>query len=368
MAITFNLSIPCNTVDFLTNKGKTVSKLKIESKKIAVRYDEEGIIVLRPIIDRLTFGFSPSQAFFNKHGIAESVEEYKESLAKSLYHSAMVDSKASGLSQVTNVPFNKPPWKSYNINLRYKPPSSTEKILIQLKPKSEKSAFMRFDMNPAKLGHKAISEFKAFIEELFVIPGHTLTCDDITAWAAVYRADVAIDILGARPAELEIQTIVGKKPVYYKNHTYNSASGRTETIYPKAKKGKTSPTYIYDKRKELVEANKEPAYGDFLHSRYEFRVQKTSFAKLTKIKNRCGRIGVKALNGKKFHKLHYTQQLFVKYALERQVLEKALTVIPDEFKAKYKAAYDNSMRSIWDAKKIWSFWPDTMKLTGLFSK
>lgn len=279
------------------------------------------------------------------------------------------DRTLNGLSLVENVPFLKKPWANYKINLRYRPNGADNAILIQVAPKNPDSnlSFMRFVMNPSQYDKADFQAFRAFIEELLVCPDACVSYDDFLVWSKVYRADVAVDILGARPSDLEIIPLVSGKPAAKKKHIYKSATGRTETVYPGAKKAKSSDTYIYDKRKEQEEAGNPPIYGDFLHSRFECRISKTTFFKLAGCTNRCGRVSVRALDPKIFAKEHYTRQLFIRYALERS-LQKALAVIPTKYQPKFLKAYNGTMRDIWDAKYLWGFWKDTVKTSGFFFK
>lgn len=377
--ITITANVPCNTIGFLPNKDNKLHKIKLVSKRIADRYVDIGIIVLKPIIDKITFGFTPTQEFIDKYNPAISEAEYKKYIKGTLFGDAAYNTANSlieGVSMVSNVPFMKKPYKSYNVNIHYKPPSASDSIFIQIDPKSSydsktqkeiksKLAFMRFDMNPSRFSEKAMAEFRLFMEELLAMPGGYVPYDDVIANAPIYRADVAVDILGARPYDLEIKSMANKKPAAHKSLTFNNATGRMETIYTKVKKGKSSTEYLYDKRREQLDAKKEPIYGDFLHSRYECNMQKTTFQKLAKTTNRCVRISIRALDNTKFAKRGYVERLFIRYALDR-TLDKALEMIPPKLQPKFQNAYNDSIHNIWDAKKLWSYWKDTVSNSGFF--
>lgn len=365
--MSIKIGFPCNTIHLSSNKDKKPPNIQIEIDRVAVRYKELNITVLRPALDRLTFGFCPDKHFI-KYAPGVTLEEVKAHIKKSLWHDGKVASEKTGLSHVTDVSFMKQPYVAYNVNLRYKPPSSTHSILIQIDPKgkSSKKAFMRFDMNPQHFSKKALGEFRAFIEDMLIIPGSSVvTYDEFLIWCPIYRADVCIDVLGARPAELEIRVMKGKKEAPQKSHIYKSKTGRTETVYTKVKKGKSSDEYIYDKRQEQIDLGEEPVYGDFLHSRYESRVQKTTFHKLANIKNRCNRVAIRALDTSKLHKMHYTNHLFIRHALAR-TLEKALELIPPPLQSKFKKSYEGNMRNIWNTQKIWGYWKEVIATSGLF--
>lgn len=365
MGLSIKVKIPCNQIGFPSNKGKKPT-LPIESRRIAVRYDDIGITVLKPDIDHIAFGFSFKPELLKKYKSSQNIAAFEKNVSQTLFHAAKTN--ANGLSMVEGVPFLKKPWVNYNLNIRYRPNKSTEAIFIQASPKNPDSNldFMRFVMNPSRYDKSDFKAFRVFVEELLVCPDACISYEDFLIWSQIYRADVAVDILGARPADLEITTLVSGKASPKKKHIYKSATGRAETIYPGAKKGKSSGSYIYDKRKEQEENGHQPLYGDFLHSRFECRISKTTFHKLANCTNRCGRVAVRALDPKLFAKEHYTRQLFIRYALER-TLDKALAVIPPKYQPKFLKSYNGAMRDIWDAKHLWSFWKHTVKTSGFFA-
>ena len=364
MALTISTNIRCNTIDCISNKGQKPPVLVIDANKVAVRYDDIGIVVLRPSIDRLKFGFFPDQKLLNKYDPSCGLDEFKEHIKKSLAGDGF-QPKVTSLSYVDGVSFKKPPYSLYNVNLIFKPSNDSEPIIIQIDPKKGGYPFMRFDMNPNRITKQDMKKFWELIEGVMVVPGANISQEDFLIWSKIYSAEIAVDILGARPSDMEIKPLVANKPVTKKSHVYKSGTGRAETVYPKVKKGKSSTEYVYDKRKEQTETGKEPVYKDFLHSRYECRVQNTTFYKLSNIKNRCVRISVRVIDFRKFNKLSLIHHLFIRHALVR-TLDKALELIPDKSQPKFKKSYCDTMQDIWDAKKIWSYWQGTIKDSGFF--
>jgi len=312
----------------------------------------------------LTFGFVPDEKLLKKYDPAANLDEYKTYIKGSLAGDGF-HTEITGLSYIQGVSFKKPPYSLYDVNLTFKPCPNSEPIIIQIMPKKGGYSFMRFDMNPNRITKKGMENFWTIIEEVvLLIPGHSISREDFLIWSKIYIAEIAVDILGARPSELEITSMTNNKPIPQKSHVYKSKTGRVQTKYPKVKKGKSDTEYVYDKRQERLDCGAEPIYGDFLHSRFECRVQKTTFYKLSNIKNRCVRVSIRTLDYGKFSKMKYTQHLFIRYALDR-TLDKALEAIPPKFKPTYQNAYDTAMRKIWDAKKIWSYWPETLKNSDL---
>lgn len=363
MSIFIATKIPCNTVEFFSNKEKKPPKITLNSQRVAYRYPDIGIIVLKPDMDRLTFGFSPTQDLLNEYAPGEDLGEYKEYIKKALWGSASYE--ADNLTLAKGI-FTKPPYSLYNVNIRYTPPGAPDGILIQIDPKKPNRAFMRFDMNPSKLQPKHFLAFQAFLKEAVLsTPSGAIPYQTFIDLAPVYRADIAVDILGGRPEEMEIITLAGKKPSQQKKHLYVSKTGRKETVYLKAKAGKPSNEYVYDKRTEQLEAGLEPIYGDFLHSRFECRMQKTTFAKLAKTHNRCQRVSIRVLNYLKYKKIGYVDRLFINHALARD-LQKALALVPAKMKPKHLQSYNKAMCNVWDADGLWLHWKDTVQKSALF--
>lgn len=91
----------CNTVGFLSNKGEKQQAVKLDKNKIAYKNADIGIAILKPSMDRITFGFSPSQAFLDQYDPTESLEAYQKKIHDWLF----ADAKASDchLSFVTGV-------------------------------------------------------------------------------------------------------------------------------------------------------------------------------------------------------------------------------------------------------------------------
>jgi len=366
MGVSISKKYRCNTIGFASNKENKPETVSIPLDRVAIHYEELNIVVLKPVIDTLVFGFSPTQEFLSKYDQHIDSKEYEKeirvSIVQDAYHTA-----STGVSYVTGVPLMKAPYKNYNINLRYKPPSSTETIFIQVDPKNtaKTTAFIRFQMNPSRFSKKALEEIRAFITDTLLPAVPVIPFDDIMEQCKVYRADIAVDLLGVRPAELEVVSKKGGQPVPSKSNTYKSRTGRTESIYTKLKKDKSNNEYIYDKRQQLLDKGMPLSYGDCLHSRFECRIEKTTFYKLNNLKNRFNRLSIRAVDYRALHKMHYTHQLFLRLALSR-TLEKALEVIPPKNQPKFMKKYQSSLHNIWDAKQLWAHWKEAAKLAAIF--
>ena len=330
--------MPCNTIGFTYNKGK-IPEIIVDTKKVVKKYREIGIIVLKPIIDRLSFTVSPSKEFFSCYGATAEVEEFKKYVSGDLFNRASTGYE--GLALISGVTFNKPPYRHYNLNLRLTVGEGAS-VFIQASPKSAKYAFLRFDYNPSRFNDQGLAKFRAFVEDIFEASGVHIPYDEVLAWADISRLDIAVDILGARPSDMEIMVMTKAGPIPQKSQSFASKTGRMETIYPKLKKDGSNREYVYDKRQELIDNGHEPLYGEFLHSRFECRIQKTKLNKLLKVHNRCDKVSIRVLDYKKFFKLHHTYKLFIRYALARRSVQKALDVVPSQLRPKYEKSYGGS--------------------------
>lgn len=359
--MSLKLTIACNTIHFPTNKGVKQEKIKIELNKIAVKYPELGIYVLKPAIDRLTFSFTPNKDFFIKTGVTDTPDEIAEYWKKTLYHDAAMN--VNGLSLLTGVNFKKPPYKSYNVLLKYAPSTGGEATIL-VGPKNPGHGLIRVDMYPSQLGIAGMKRFRELIEGLLAFTGTTVPFEDFLIWSKIFRADVAVDILGARPGDMDVKALKYKAVNPQKHQVYKSASGRTETIYPALKKG-TNTDYVYDKRMDALDKGQPVRYGDVMYTRFESRILNTGFFKLAGVKNRCNRLTIRALDFDKFWQMPHDHRLFIRYAMERD-LKTALALIPENLHTSNEQSYASAFNNIWQPTKIWEFWPEALKETSFF--
>lgn len=353
----------CNDIHFLLNKGGKPSTVKIESKRIAYKYPDIGIIVLKPIIDRIIFGFTPTPDFLKQFDPGTDISEYLSVIKAN----AVGDAKSNedGLSYLEGVPFKKPPYSNYNVNLRFQPDGVSDHVIIQIDPKKPSHPYIKIDLNPNRIDQAGMASFRKRFMSLLITEAMHFKYVDVLRWSKIYRTDVAIDILGVRPCDLEIFHMVNGKPSPEKSHQYESKTGRPETIYPQVKPGKSSTEYVYDRRQKQLDKGWTPDFRDFLHSRYECRMGQTTFYKLMNAKNRAVRISINALDIRGLWKMKTEHVLFTRYALDRN-LEKVLELVPLQLQPEYKAIFKSNTYEIWQPKKIWAGWEDGLRHSGLF--
>ena len=237
-------------------------------------------------------------------------------------------------------------------------------MLIQVGPKSPKNPLIKVDLNPSRYTVVEMAAFRSLIGGLFVTSGGSIAYSDLILGAMAYRTDIAVDVLGIQPPDIELRVLKGKQWLPHKRQVYLSKIGKAETIYPRAVAGKSSHEYVYDKRQELIDNQMPPVYGDVLHTRFECRVIKKTVGKLANVKNRCRRVSIQAVDYKKLHKLNNTQRLFMGLALSRS-LTAALQMLPAKYHAKYSKSYQNILKNVWPADLIWEHWKEALANSGL---
>ena len=361
--ISIKSALKCNTINSPFNKGGNPETVKIDSNRIAYRYPDAGIAVLKPVIDRLKFGFYPKADFFIQQGISETPESISKYLTTSLASDVFTGGDFN-LSWFKTGKGSKSAFSLYKIDLWLKPSAGSAPIRIQAAPKKVGYALLRVDMNPCHMDEEGFSCLWDFVGQCFTLPGGSVSKDSFLSACRISSAEVSVDILGLRPNESEIKRVVGGLPKKGKSHTYKSHSGRTETIYPSAKAGKQNNEYLYDKRQELIDQGKMPVFGDVLHTRFEARIVDTTPLLLAKAHNRCDRYTIRTLCPQKFAHLSITEKLYVRLAVQRNP-EKAAYDVPETDHAKYQALFEETMMNVWQPKTLWKSWPKLVHDVGL---
>lgn len=360
--IKINSKYPCHNRQSSTNKVEKPLTLTIDANRVAYSDKDMGIVVLKPIIDRICFGFFPTQEFVNEHDPSIDIEEYTDSIKKALFGDAKA--KDMNLSLAKNVNFMKSPWVNYNVNLHFQPPGCSEPALIQISPKKPGWAYIKIDMNPSKMTPAGMTAFRGWIENTLMMPTAKVTYEKFLIWSRITRVDVAVEILGQRPNDLTIKPVKAGKPIRHPGSLYYSDTSRIETIYPKVSPGKKSTEYVYDKRENELKKGKVPEFGEFLHTRVECRIGKTKFFKLAGLKNRCARLQISGLHYQKFYKKKYNYQVFIRLAIALS-LTRALKLIPDKFKNEHTKAFSETNVNIWKPGELWKLWPKALANSGL---
>lgn len=258
------------------NKGGTITQ--IETDRIISRYSYKGanLVILRPIIDKLVFDYKLQDVGKNRKAIEATIDE-------NILKLIAVKSEQFSFRKTTldNVGLaNHTLHKTYKSNflLRYKPTGA--KVIIQIKPKQQ-GGYIRFVLNPSRLGPKGILFLDAFIGLLTANDFKEISFKTIAALPkAIKRIDIAVDMLGVDASDLEGRYVYKQKKL--KGHSFQNETGRKESQYFLMSEHDKNQAYWYNKRKEIKDktddptsAGVQPLYGKALITRFEYRINET---------------------------------------------------------------------------------------------
>lgn len=346
-----------------SNKG---INLKLSEDLIAKSYNQHNICILKPIIDKLVLRYDLPAVWDQKH----------KDQFKTFVYSYLNDHGKAGDWDYEYVPSselqkNNGRYAAYKRNLWLKHSPSGENILVQTDPKKAGTPFFRFDFNPSRLGAKGVIFFKKELDFLFCKQEFGISYSDIlSSPKAVYRLDIAVDILGVDISDLEIEySPHGNQIQSVKPMQYLSETGRTQTTYPNALLNGDNKTYLYNKKHEQADKGEPPLYEDALHTRFEHRYKEWNrpISHLSKIglgTTPLKKVNIRWIDYKAIQNEPYDHVLFLQYARQRG-LKKALEVIPEHNQMAYISSHKKAMTPIWYPEEIWAYWPSCVETYGL---
>ena len=355
--VNYKFELECNSRKYSTNKTKTVV---VDSSRIAKRYLSNKVIVLRPIIDNMVIRYYFQDFPKNEH-------EDLEQMIKS-YLVLHVKTTPSQYSDISLYDAKKSKYRGFSQNIYFTHKSSGATTLIQACPKKDKNGetkrpFLKIWLNPDEIGEKGMQEVRQLILDMTV---QTLTLDQILSHKkCIERMDIAIDILGIAPEDLEIR---GDLRDPKKVMQVNSKTGRKQTYYVDYKPGTSTRTYLYDKRAERLDSGQKPLYNGVQHTRVEHRVETTLAAnQLLKLKNHFKKIDIWAMD---YSALKCNGDHLYIFAIDyilRRTLQKAKQIFPAAAsKVKCSQAYYKARRNIWEPEALWDKnWHKVLKKSGL---
>lgn len=366
MSIYFNFALKCNASKIPPNK---VEIIKVPIDRIGVNLKKNKILILKPNIDRLVIKFDAKKHVQETEYSENEFEDYKKGVA-SFLHLSTTDMDENLYQYVPNNILNDKRYRGWyqsykkNVWLHHQP--TGEKILIQAEPKNPSHAFFKFDFNPQELGKDGIEFFKEEIKHI------TLSEFDFDYIAnqpqSITDLHICVDILGVDADHLNVEYFPHKNQMFQsKIQIIASEKGRTESIYPNFNKSHPSNVYFYNKKKEQIDAGVKAKYGEALHTRFEIRVKDIDkpLSKLSTLKNHLKKVDIEAADYGLLQINEHNLVFFIDYALRRN-LEKALEQISDNhLKEEYKLKYNLIVTNIWNPEKLWSYWPETLKKSGL---
>lgn len=222
---------------------------------------------------------------------------------------------------------------------------------------------LRVEFNPHRLQSAGLAELEGILSAVF---SNSLKFDRWLATAKATRVDVAVDLINLQVCDAILRSELG-----HKWSGYFGANGGVETwsrLGKKTKKGKRRPVLVlYDKRLELLEAKKEPAWGEVAHARLECRrVQNaTPLLGLGQIANPflkvgMGHAGLVSSTGKAGFRVFYG-------ATRWMGLEQAGKPLPVDRRAQWKSSVVHGDASFWKPPSIWQRWATSLKSDGLWT-
>ena len=226
------------------------------------------------------------------------------------------------------------------------------------KPKAGVPPRLRLELNPRKLGPAGFSELDSLLD---VALGEGFHLPKMLSTARVTRVDVAVDVIGAAPADLFARP---SKP-FQKVQAYFGADHELQTmIYSRGKNTSHAKVMVYDRRAHKKEANKPPIYGELAHSRVEVVRRFQGSAKvqplstLTLMSNPLSEVAfgwVPALNRADDPAMRHALD-----ALRLRGFSQPLASAPS-----LPAELVSLSSALWQTDEIWAEWPAAVAATGL---
>lgn len=252
----------------------------------------------------------------------------------------------------------KPYAPGYTQNIALTDPNSGARIRIQAQPKKPNWSFLRFELNPAKLGVEGLAFFKDKLLDFLL---GQWTYADIATKGKVSRVDLACDVINCTISDLVVRTTVPGK-----SHAYFGIDEEVETIYLGMKGKKNSPQYAYNKRQDLMDKKRNPKYGGIPWTRIEKRIMANRpITKLCDIESNpleVFQVFYPDLASPPEKPHHWT---FFADSCRQRGIEAALDHLPKGLKKAYKQALDSSGDGFWRPNELWAAWPKALEVSGL---
>lgn len=352
------------------NKGGYIAS--IDKERIVDKYHYKGgdLVVLRPVIDKLIFEYNFKDCGSYKKTIQERTLINARSLLKkngSSFKKATKQNVGEERLYFLN--------KNYENNfvLTYKPTDT--KIIIQLDAHLAGKAFMRCELNPARLFAGGMNFFRDFLKLLMCNDHKNITFETISKTVkGIKRIDIAVDLLGVDASDIEGKYIFKDKVL--KNEVIKNNSGRVETHYFQMPENDKNMAYWYNKKQALkdlskdhVDGGQKSLHGEALYTRFEYRINETDkpIANIKSLLNHLPKVHFRAIDYTKIKNKDFTHFIFLRYALQR-TRSKALEMIPDNLKVEYGESYDKAIVDIWKPEQIWEKgWYSELISLGLMS-
>jgi hypothetical protein len=240
------VSYKISGLDATTSSNKPGQNLVTHSDVAYVYVSKPPGFVLKPKIDKIS--------------ITLPIASKDQAGVKSLLVSLIKDPDEPQFSDAPTI------WKKgrYKLVAALAVSGTNEIIRIEADPQAKKASFLRFELNPAKLGTAGLAYFKSQLPQ-FLLDNPEYA--DIATKGRVTFLDVACDLINVSLGHLIFRSIKEGK-----SHSYSAASGSLETAYLSLPEKGPALIKLYDKQKQLNEVEGAPKYGSAPHTRIEFRI------------------------------------------------------------------------------------------------
>lgn len=307
--------------------------IKIEISRIA--YVLPGILVLKPIVDKL------------------SITYQAEPKAVKAIIQALVDGNGGNLN--LSPIFKEKTKYGYGAKIVL----SGKGIAVIQAGLKDKPSSVRLEFNPSEIGTLGISYLNKLINNL---SNKAFDLIDMAGYGKVTRLDVAVDIIGCSFRDLLFEFSGNGKSQWH-----FAEDGMPETIYfGKTKVKGPSSTSAYNKRQELKDHGSDQKYGGVAHGRVERRMfPQRAFITLDNLKNPFLEIAPFPIRIPAPKNVpDYVWRLFLE-TMRVRGRGYALSLMPEFMRHDLEDAINHAEKDFWRPSTLWQHWPEQLARTGL---
>jgi len=329
-----------------TFKGTTPSNkaekylLQLTARAYGYKDSEEGAVnVLSPVVDKLSVT------------VPIKDKSAQRAIAQALMDIPKKNAEFSSLSMAH---------KRYKKSISWLDEKSGQSVVVQADPYNKSSNYLRFELNPHKLGPKGMSRFKDMIN--FDLNYGNLPYKKIIDTGRITRADIAVDFINVPMNEL---IVVGKNSG--KSIKYAGSNSETETVYLDKPKATKSLKIIYNKLQEQKDTDAEFTYNGVSHTRVEYNHQGGPLKKIESIHNPFKKMKIIHPIKKPDDIEGWLWKLFLNSCRETG-LENSLGLLPKQIADQFKNVLDHAAEDTWKPEKLWENWPQYIQKSGILAK
>lgn len=240
--------------------------------------------------------------------------------------------------------------KRYKINTEWTDKKTGQKVLIQCQPVHAVN-YLRFELNPAKLGPEGMSRFKQMFENSITVGNYPYS--RVLKEGHIRRMDIAVDMINVAPHELIISGKGTGKSIKF----LGKDSNELETVYLDKPQTKSSNKMVYNKLQEQIDKGNEPSYNEVLHTRAEYNHEGAPFGNIPNIQNPFKKITVINPVFVPEGGDDFVWHLFLN-SCRLKGIEASLSLLPTQLRGQYRKALEKATEDTWQPEKLWEKWED----------